>query len=77
MPRIINSLPIHLSAALMTLTAAEMIGADSGMGYYVRVALSYANYTKAVAGIVFMGVVVTGLNGIINILKKKFVNWEY
>lgn len=77
MPRIINSLPIHLSAALMTLTAAEMIGADSGMGYYVRVALSYANYTKAIAGIVFIGVVVTGLNGVINVLKKKFVNWEY
>lgn len=77
MPRIINSLPIHLSAALMTLTAAEMIGADSGMGYYVRVALNYANYTKAIAGIIFIGVVVTGLNGVINGLKKKFVNWEY
>lgn len=77
MPRIINSLPIHLSSALMTLTAAEMIGADSGMGYYVRVALNYANYTKAIAGIIFIGVVVTGLNGVINELKKKFVNWEY
>lgn len=77
MPRIINSLPIHLSTALMTLTAAEMIGADSGMGYYVRVALNYANYTKAIAGIIFIGVIVTGLNGIINCLKKRFVNWEY
>lgn len=77
MPRIINSLPIHLSTALMTLTAAEMIGADNGMGFYVRVSLNYANYTKAIAGIIFIGVVVTGLNGMINILKKKFVNWEY
>lgn len=77
MPRIINGLPIQLATALMTLTAAEMIGADSGMGYYVRVSLNYANYTKAIAGIIFIGVVVTGLNGIINLLKKKFVNWEY
>lgn len=77
MPRIINALPIHLSAALMTLTAAEMIGADSGMGYYVRVALNYANYTKAIAGIIFIGIVVTTLNGFVNIIKKKFVNWEY
>ena len=77
MPRIINGLPIQLATALMTLTAAEMIGADSGMGFYVRVSLNYANYTKAIAGIIFIGVVVTGLNGIINLLKKRFVNWEY
>lgn len=61
----------------MTLTAAEMIGADSGMGYYVRVALNYANYTKAIAGIIFIGVVVTSLNIIIGLLKKKFVTWDY
>ncbi|MDR2024900.1 MAG: ABC transporter permease subunit [Hungatella sp.] len=77
MPRIINGLPIHLSTALMTLTAAEMIGADSGMGFYVRVSLNYANYTKAIAGIIFIGIVVTGLNEVVNLLKNRFVNWEY
>lgn len=77
MPRIINNLPINLATALMTLTAAEMIGADSGMGYYVRVALNYANYTKAIAGIIFIGIVVTFLNALINLLKKRFVNWQY
>lgn len=77
MPRIINALPIHLTTALMTLTAAEMIGATSGMGYYVRVSLTYANYTKAVAGIIFIGVVVSILNGVIEFVKKKFVTWEY
>jgi NitT/TauT family transport system permease protein len=61
----------------MTLTAAEMIGASSGMGYYVRVALTYANYTKAIAGIIFIGVVVSILNIIIEFVKKRFVTWEY
>lgn len=77
LPRIINNLPINLATALMTLTAAEMIGASSGMGYYVRVALTYANYTKAIAGIIFIGLVVSLLNIIIEIIKKKFVTWEY
>jgi NitT/TauT family transport system permease protein len=77
MPRIINNLPINLATALMTLTAAEMIGASSGMGYYVRVALTYANYTKAIAGIIFIGVVVSILNIIIEFVKKRFVTWEY
>ena len=77
LPRIINNLPINLATALMTLTAAEMIGASSGMGYYVRVALTYANYTKAIAGIIFIGLVVSLLNIIIGMIKKKFVTWEY
>lgn len=77
LPRIINNLPINLATALMTLTAAEMIGASSGMGYYVRVALTYANYTKAIAGIIFIGLVVSFLNIIIGLIKKKFVTWEY
>lgn len=77
MPRILNNLPINLATALMTLTAAEMIGATSGMGYYVKVSLTYANYTKAIAGIIFIGIVVTILNTIIERIKKMFVTWEY
>lgn len=76
-PRIVNAIPIHLSSALITLTAAELIGADNGMGYYVRVALNFANYNKAIAGIIFIGFVVTILNGAINLLKKKFIHWSY
>lgn len=77
LPRIINGLPIHLASALMTLTAAEMLGAESGMGFYVRMSLNFANYTKAIAGIFFIGFVVTGLNGLINIAKKRLIKWNY
>lgn len=77
LPRIINGLPIHLSSALMTLTAAEMLGAESGMGFYVRMSLNFANYTKAIAGIFFIGLIVTGLNALINISKKKLIKWNY
>lgn len=77
LPRIINSLPIHLASALMTLTAAEMLGAESGMGYYVRYSLSFANYTRAIAGIFFMGLVVTVLNGAINLAKSRLIKWKY
>lgn len=77
MPRLINALPIQLATALMTLTVAEMLGADSGMGYYVRFALNFANYTKAIAGIIFIGLVVTLLNMGIDIAKKHLIKWSY
>ena len=77
LPRIINGLPIHLASALMTLTAAEMLGAESGMGFYVRMSLNFANYIKAITGIIFIGFVVTGLNALINLAKKRLIKWNY
>ena len=77
LPRIINGLPIHLASALMTLTAAEMLGADSGMGFYVRMSLNFANYTKAITGIFFIGLGVTALNAVINFARKKLIKWNY
>lgn len=77
LPRILNSLPIQLATAVMTLTVAEMMGANSGMGYYVRFSLSFANYTKAIAGIIFLGIVVSVLNGLIDFASKKIIKWKY
>ena len=77
MPRLINALPIQLATALMTLTVAEMLGADSGMGYYVRFSLNFANYTKAIAGIIFIGLVVTVLNSLIDVTKRHYIKWNY
>jgi NitT/TauT family transport system permease protein len=76
-PRIINDLSVSLSISMMTLTVAEMIGADRGMGFYVKRSLDYANYTQAFAGIFFIAVVITILNAFIAIIKKKLVKWNY
>jgi NitT/TauT family transport system permease protein len=77
LPRIINSLTVQLTVSVMTLTAAEMIGANVGMGYFVRRALDYANYAQALAGIFFIAVVISVLNAIILQLKKRVVKWHY
>ncbi|MDR0628522.1 MAG: ABC transporter permease subunit [Treponema sp.] len=77
MPRIINDMTVSLSISVMTLTVAEMIGADRGMGFYVKRSLDYANYTQAFAGIFFIALVITFLNVLIALLKKKLVIWNY
>jgi NitT/TauT family transport system permease protein len=77
MPRIINDLTVSLSISVMTLTVAEMIGANRGMGFYVKRSLDYANYTQAFAGIFFIAIVITILNVFIAILRKKLVKWNY
>jgi NitT/TauT family transport system permease protein len=77
LPRIINDMSVALSISMMTLTFAEMIGADRGIGYFVRRSLDYANYTQAFAGIFFIAVVITVLQMLIAILKKSLIKWNY
>lgn len=74
-PGIIRNLAISISSAFMCLTGAEMIGASSGLGYYVQKAASFINYPQVLAGIIFIGVVVTLVNKFVVFLEKKFVKW--
>jgi NitT/TauT family transport system permease protein len=66
-----------LSISVMTLMVAEMIGAEKGMGFYVRRSLDYANYTQAIAGIFFIAIVITALNAVIAVIRRKAVKWSY
>jgi len=77
LPRIINDMSVSLSISMMTLSVAEMIGSSRGIGYFVRVALAYANYNQAIAGIFFIALIITILQSLVTLLKKKIVNWNY
>jgi NitT/TauT family transport system permease protein len=60
----------------MVLTAAEMIGATSGLGYFVRYYADFADYTRVIAGIFLIGIVVSALNYGISELEHKVVRWH-
>jgi NitT/TauT family transport system permease protein len=77
MPGILSSLTGSVRAALLCLTGAELLGASSGLGYFVKKFSDYADYTKVIAGIILMGVVVTFLVAAIQWLQKKLIKWNY
>lgn len=76
LPGIINSVSVSVSTSFLVLTAAEMIGATSGLGWYVKYNADFANYTKVIAGIIVIGIVVTILNALISIVKKLLIRWR-
>jgi NitT/TauT family transport system permease protein len=76
LPRIITGMNVTLSTSFMVLTAAELIGATSGLGWYVKYNSDFANYTKVVAGIIVIGVVVTALNKLLLMLEKVLIKWK-
>ncbi|WP_373212836.1 ABC transporter permease [Ruminococcus sp. 5_1_39BFAA] len=75
-PGVISGLKVTMTTAVMMLTFAEMMGATSGMGYYIVNYNTYGNYTNVVAGIMVVGVVVTVLNKLVAWLQKKLIRWQ-
>lgn len=76
LPGVINGLNAQLTAAITMLTFAEMLGAKSGLGYYIINYTNFANYVNVIAGIMTVAIVVTILNMLINQLKYHVVKWK-
>lgn len=77
LPGIISGLTGTMRVALLCLSGAELLGAQSGLGYFVKKFSDYANYTQVIAGIILMGIVVTVLTMLIEWLQKKAIKWRY
>jgi NitT/TauT family transport system permease protein len=76
LPRLFTSMSVTLSTSFMVLTSAELMGAKSGLGYYVRFAADFANFTKVISGIIIIGVVVTLLNKLLVAVQKLVIKWR-
>lgn len=76
MPGIFNSVSVSVSISFLVLTAAEMIGGTSGLGWYIKYYSDFANYSRVVFGIVMIGVVVTLLNAFLALLRKIVIRWK-
>lgn len=75
-PGIIRGFRVMFSSMFMVLVMAEMIGAQSGMGFFIKKYSDYADYTRVLAGIIFVGIVVTLLNALISVIEKQAVKWR-
>ncbi len=76
MPGILTGLRGSLSSAFMLLTLAEMMGAHSGLGYFIRNFADYANYTNVLAGILLVALVITLLNRAVTALETRLGRWH-
>ena len=54
-----------------------MLGASAGLGYFVKKFSDYADYTRVIAGIILIAIVVTILNILVMKLQKKVIKWKY
>lgn len=76
MPHVLTGGTVSLVLAFILLTAAEMIGATSGLGWYVKYFSDFADYPRVVAGIIVIGSVVLALTVVYNRLAAHLLRWK-
>lgn len=76
LPQVMKGLPISIANAFMVLTAAEMIGATSGLGWFVKYYSDFSDYTRVIAGIILIGFVVSVINLLIASIEKILIRWR-
>ncbi len=59
MPSILTGASLGLVFSFLLLTAAELIGATEGLGWYVKNFSDFADYGRVIVGIILIGLVIT------------------
>lgn len=74
-PDIIGGLRYGSAVAFIVLVAAELAGAQSGLGYRIQVSAEFLQTDRIFAGLVTLGVLGAVLDGLFNITSKRLVHW--
>ncbi len=76
LPQIFLGCNQGLSVSFILLTSAEMIGNQSGMGYYVKNYSDLGDYTRTITGLLVIGIVVIGVTFLFNAFQKRMLKWK-
>lgn len=76
MPSICTGATLALVFALVLLTAAELIGANSGVGWYIKNFADFGDYPRVIVGIIFISIVVSGITWGTERLERHLLRWR-
>jgi ABC-type nitrate/sulfonate/bicarbonate transport system permease component len=76
MPAILSGFRISASIAIVLLVAAEMIGAQYGIGAYILMAGSLFAIDQLIAGVAILSVIGLVIAWLIGRAEKYFLNWR-
>jgi NitT/TauT family transport system permease protein len=75
MPSICVGAELSLLFSFLMLTAAELIGANSGVGWYVRNFGDFGDYPRVLSGLIFIGIVITVITWGTGKLERWLLRW--
>jgi NitT/TauT family transport system permease protein len=75
MPSICVGAELSLLFSFLMLTAAELIGANSGVGWYVRNFGDFGDYPRVISGLIFIGIMITVITWGTGKLERRLLRW--
>lgn len=76
LPQIFTGCNQGLSVSFILLTSAEMIGARSGMGFYVNYFSDLGDYTRTMTGVFLIGIVISVVYAAVGRLQRFILRWR-
>ena len=76
MPGILSGLRISLAIAIILLVAAEMLGAEYGIGAYILEAGSLYDLERLFAGVLILSLLGVLLSAAIGLIERKLLDWR-
>lgn len=76
MPGILSGLRISLAIAIILLVAAEMLGAEYGIGAYILEAGSLYDLERLFAGVVILSLLGVVLSAVIGMIETRLLRWR-
>lgn len=76
MPGILSGLRISLAIAIILLVAAEMLGAEYGIGAYILEAGSLYDLERLFAGVAILSLLGVTVSTIIGLVERRLLNWR-
>lgn len=76
MPGIFSGISVSLILSFILLTAAEIVGGNSGLGWYVKNYSDFGDYSRVITGILFIGIVVAFLTKFLQSTEHYVLRWR-
>ena len=76
MPSIFTGLTQGMSIACTALMVAEMLGVESGLGWYINWQRGWAEFAKMYAAVIIICLTFTVVNVVLTLVKKRVLRWK-
>lgn len=76
LPNVFTGLIQGMSTACTSLIVAEMVGVESGLGWYITWQKNWAEYDKMYAGILVISIMFLTVNFLLRYSEKRLLKWK-
>jgi NitT/TauT family transport system permease protein len=76
LPNIFQGLTQGMSVACTTLIVAEMMGVESGLGWYINWQRGWAEFAKMYSAVIIICLTFTVVNLVLGLIKRRALRWQ-